>query len=750
MADLPPLQWAGDVLRNGIGPGRATAGASAGRDALSSEALAEAFRHVKQVVGDARRDADLYDLLAGTRREETYQPYFSGVRRATGVLQVCPSKQTRVNPHCSQWPGLLRPLSPTIYDLPAMIQEKYRTCQTMCFCGVFPQINRAWASIDNSLFLWRYDRSGDVPVEYGGEEQAICAVGLARPRPGVFLAAIQHVIVLCTTTEVVLLGVCPGRRPPAPPGSRPDPVGLTLQPLPLYSVPSDNVVMTRVVCSPQGRIFLGGADGHLYELQYAAADSWGRKRCTKVRLTGRLQQLLPSFLPGVLGLGSSGAVDQLVLDNERHILYCHTQAGVLQAFDLGPSGQDAVKKVAEVPDFYQAAAAATGGRDCFRNAAGEKKAAAVKHLAPISCAESSKLHLLAVTADGRRVYFTTHYLRPNYPGAYNPTGLQPQGDGSRARPLTLTAVFARQSLPMGRTAADLTRPAALEVVAAHSSGGTLLLSEAAGASGRTTKLLLAARNHTLPLASPLGMPGGGLQAGGGMRELLTELDNFVPARLATDAPWLLQARPAPLRACPAAAAWALRSWGGAGGGAEAAQDELLTQLFTSAPRFVLISTAGCVELERRRPLEVLGAVLEERQAARLRHFFEAFGAAEAASMCCAIACSTPGAMPLASVKGAVAALEEPGLVGEARLPEDVPPPVGGSDQGLGLQGQAAGGIYMGQAVNPNPEPGLVRSAPGAVPVRLPPAGPRVGAAPGGSGQGGGQQPAPTAVGNHSH
>lgn len=32
----------------------------------------------------------------------------------------------------------------------------------------------------------------------------------------------------------------------------------------------------------QGRVFLGGSDGHLYELQYAAADSWGRKRCQKV------------------------------------------------------------------------------------------------------------------------------------------------------------------------------------------------------------------------------------------------------------------------------------------------------------------------------------------------------------------------------------------------------------------------------------------------------------------------------------
>jgi hypothetical protein len=37
-------------------------------------------------------------------------------------------------------------------------QEKYRTCQTMCFCGVFPEIRRAWASVDNSLFLWRYDK----------------------------------------------------------------------------------------------------------------------------------------------------------------------------------------------------------------------------------------------------------------------------------------------------------------------------------------------------------------------------------------------------------------------------------------------------------------------------------------------------------------------------------------------------------------------------------------------------------------
>lgn len=41
-----------------------------------------------------------------------------------------------------------------------------------------------------------------MPVEYSGEDQAICAVGLAKPRHGVFVPAIQHILILCTTVEV--------------------------------------------------------------------------------------------------------------------------------------------------------------------------------------------------------------------------------------------------------------------------------------------------------------------------------------------------------------------------------------------------------------------------------------------------------------------------------------------------------------------------------------------------------------------
>ena len=36
--------------------------------------------------------------------------------------------------------------------------ERYNAVQTVAFCGVFPEIRRAWASVDNELFLWRLDR----------------------------------------------------------------------------------------------------------------------------------------------------------------------------------------------------------------------------------------------------------------------------------------------------------------------------------------------------------------------------------------------------------------------------------------------------------------------------------------------------------------------------------------------------------------------------------------------------------------
>lgn len=62
------------------------------------------------------------------------------------------------------------------------------------------------------------------------------------------------------SVQIALLGVSVG----APGGE------VTLQPL-HYRVPTDGVIMTTVASTEAGRIFLGGGDGHLYELKYTLA-----------------------------------------------------------------------------------------------------------------------------------------------------------------------------------------------------------------------------------------------------------------------------------------------------------------------------------------------------------------------------------------------------------------------------------------------------------------------------------------------
>lgn len=47
-------------------------------------------------------------------------------------------------------------------------------------------------------------RDGQCP-EYTGEEQVICAVGLAKSKPGIFVEAIQYLLILATPVEVVAL-----------------------------------------------------------------------------------------------------------------------------------------------------------------------------------------------------------------------------------------------------------------------------------------------------------------------------------------------------------------------------------------------------------------------------------------------------------------------------------------------------------------------------------------------------------------
>ena len=217
------------------------------------------------------------------------------------------------------------------------------------------------------------------------------AAGVLAPKPGVFEPAIQHILVLCTTTEVAMLGLS---------HEGGDCEDLVVQPLPQYVVSSDNVPMISVAATKLGRIFLGGSDGNLYEILYSAKDTWRSKRCYKICHTKGIRSYMPSFLPPSL-FGQTQPLVHIAIDDERHILYARSQNSMIQVFDLGLNGKDAPNKVAETTDFAVDASRALGGREVFGRGAGDKKGARVIYMAPVPTKSSRRIQLLTVTADGR-------------------------------------------------------------------------------------------------------------------------------------------------------------------------------------------------------------------------------------------------------------------------------------------------------------------------------------------------------------
>lgn len=293
-AQPPPWRWHADTQLSS--PIQQSARAS---HITNVETVAAAWKNVTNVVRDDWRPVQLVDLLTNAVRETQYSFQPAGVGGcSTPEEMYIPPSHTCPTPH-SGHPCCVRvcPCSTRCRSLCWIDTMHARQC---AFAGSFPSsvvhgprsttpsscgaliagasckvlpgvLTPTYRCVDThplSLFPPR----NDVPIEYCGEEQAIVAVGLATPKPHVFVEAIHHILVICTTVEVVLLGVCST-------GGNDD---IALQPLPLYAIASDNVTMTCVATTPEGRIFLGGADGHVYELLYSANDSWRQKRCTKV------------------------------------------------------------------------------------------------------------------------------------------------------------------------------------------------------------------------------------------------------------------------------------------------------------------------------------------------------------------------------------------------------------------------------------------------------------------------------------
>ena len=214
-------------------------------------------------------------------------------------------------------------------SMPRQVLSMYREVHNASYMGILPEINRAWVTIDNRLYLWNYEQPDQV-TEYEGldDSDVIVSVALSAPKEGIFLNNITYVLVVATLSEVTLFAVTEGS------------CKLLRT---AYSTPCEGIVY-KAVGSQCGRIFLAGSDGSLSEFMYSAEPRlslWnvsaavhsGRNECYLKKhghWDGRLMRFVPSFFrPSALAFQSSETVADMVVDNMRGVLYCLSTTGNL-------------------------------------------------------------------------------------------------------------------------------------------------------------------------------------------------------------------------------------------------------------------------------------------------------------------------------------------------------------------------------------------------------------------------------------
>lgn len=504
--------------------------------------------------------------------------------------------------------------------LPPELTEQVSQAQTLCRLGLLPELGRAWLTVDSDLFVWLYETGGDLAY-FDGLSEAILAVGMVAPRPGVFQRHVSALLCLATCSEIVILGVAllNQGQGQATAGSGDGCGELSLLPEPLFTVSTDGVAMTCVGGSASGRIFLGGRDGCLYEVLYSGAGSgWFGRRCRKVNhSSSMLSLLLPAFL--TYPFAEEDPIAQLVVDDSRHVLYTRSEKGTLSVYDLGwPRGQGGCSRVISLPlatlAQLAARAAPTVEPDNFST---------LVHIEVLPLAESPQAHLVAVTQAGVRLYLTTSSFA-----------------SPEARPSTLALLHVR--LPPGfSTHAPPQRVRGVRTAFCRR-GTTLLV--AAHSDERDVLWMLSADAYPF-------------------QRCLMEASTLAPLDAGV---CCVAAVPSRSRAPHPQCQYAV----GAGGAVLPSDPPaVVTQHLEGPQRVVLLSRTSCCVVESPRPVDTLRGLLQNPAGAdAVRAFFALHGEVQASAICLILACN-PADVRLA--ESATQALFLHG--GEPRVAQEPPP-----------------------------------------------------------------------------
>lgn len=221
-------------------------------------------------------------------------------------------------------------------------------------------------------------------------EQTIIDVALIKPREGIFIPIIKHLLLVVTAAEIILLGISFS----SDDGSDGD---LVIHQTGLI-FPSDEINMLAVAGTRTGRIFAGGQDGNLHEFLYQAEEGWFTRKCRKQNKTASsLAQLAPTFLR--LSYAMSPIIS-LAYDQHRDLLYALGDDSSIQLFCLSSDDSEFTKISHSFDLFEQASRLCPAG---LLN----RKSFKIIAINVVEKHESAFIHLIAISSCGVKLYFTT-------------------------------------------------------------------------------------------------------------------------------------------------------------------------------------------------------------------------------------------------------------------------------------------------------------------------------------------------------
>lgn len=259
--------------------------------------------------------------------------------------------------------------------------------------GLFADLNHAWVSIDNAIYIWDYTLPNPELIGYEEQKNTITAVKLVAPRAGVFRPQINRLLVIATTTDVVLVGVSTQAAPTG---------GLAVALYHTGLLVSVKGIDVNVIegSSANGRIFFSGRTTHdLYEVVYNQEDHWFQTKCAKVNHTSKgIVALVPNspFAPKP----KQEHTVQIVVDDTRRLLYTLSSASTIRTFHMTANGGLNPVITKPLHQTLNNIAHMTSQSDLI------SPKMQMMSIYPISAQEASKLHLMATTSTGCRIFMS--------------------------------------------------------------------------------------------------------------------------------------------------------------------------------------------------------------------------------------------------------------------------------------------------------------------------------------------------------